>query len=262
MEIIAKISKGSRMDQVYIPKQRSGFPIGNYVIIKSIDKKEEERKKLNFYGLKSVEPIKIEIVERIIGIIDKSIENNNIIITGSFLEKGFDFNDIDILIIGSNKGKEEDIKKELMKYLGIEAHIIILDNKSLLNGLSNDPLYQTMLSRCVSKRKFILKRGRKINYKILDLHLLKSKVLIDNFDILNGNEKYDLVRNMTAIYLFLKEKKISVDLINKEIDKIFDAGAEEIKQNIINKKKFIKKYKKIYNVTFKKILEGIKNDSK
>ena len=36
MEIIAKISRGSKMDQVYIPKNRGGFSIGSYVILKPI----------------------------------------------------------------------------------------------------------------------------------------------------------------------------------------------------------------------------------
>ena len=39
MEIIAKISKGSNMDQVYLPKNRIGFDIGNYVLIKPFEKK-------------------------------------------------------------------------------------------------------------------------------------------------------------------------------------------------------------------------------
>ena len=40
MEIIAKISKGSNMDQIYIPKIRYGLNVGEYVIVRPL--KEEK----------------------------------------------------------------------------------------------------------------------------------------------------------------------------------------------------------------------------
>lgn len=259
-EIIAKISKGTKMDQIYIQKQRSGFTIGNYVKITPIYEKIEEKRKLHFYGLKEIEPIKLDIINKIIEIISTDVDN--IIITGSFLETGFHFNDIDILLISEKKEETNNIERKIKEELGIKAHILILSSKSLLEGLSTDPLYQSMLSRCISQNKLIFNIERKLKYKILDLHLLKSNLLIENFDILNGNEKYDLIRNLIAIYLFLHGKKTSVNLINNGIKKEFNLDTEEIKQNMINKNKFAKKYRKIYNETLIKILDGVKNESK
>ena len=103
MELIGRISKGSKMDQVYIPKNRSGMNTGEYVLIMPLRKSIEGRKKSPFkpyfYNLKSVEPIKLHIIEEIFSMIEKEANAENIIITGSFLEPGFKFNDIDILII-------------------------------------------------------------------------------------------------------------------------------------------------------------------
>jgi len=39
MELIAKISKGSKMDQVYIPKNRIGFSAGSYVMMRNMQGK-------------------------------------------------------------------------------------------------------------------------------------------------------------------------------------------------------------------------------
>jgi len=265
MEIIAKISKGSNMDQIYIPKNRTGFPIGNYVIVTPVMSSLNSKKieKLYFYGLKSLEPIKLTVIKEIFNIIDKKMENyGNIIVTGSFLEKGFGFNDIDILIISEEKANIEIVKEYIVNQIGIKPHIILIDNKSLIEGLSTDPLYLSMLSRCISKKRLIYNVKTKINYKLLDLQLLKSKIVIDNFDILSGNEKYYYLQNIIAIKLFLESKKVSKDSINKIIENLFKMSKDKIKQNLIDKKEFIEKYKQIYNKTFKHIMEHIGHESK
>jgi len=265
MEIIAKISKGSNMDQIYIPKIRYGLNVGEYVIIKPL-KEEKPIERLYFRNINNIEPMKLEIIKEIIKIIDKNIENENIIITGSFLDKGFNFNDIDIIVITAEIGKKEknidNIKEKIIEKINIGSHILILNNKILLDGLSKDPLYLLMLSRCISKKRFIYKIKKRVNYKLLDLHLLKSKILINNFDFLNGDEKYYSLRNMIAISFFLENKKINKNSIEKEIKRIFSLDINKIKQNLINKQDFIKKYKLIYNGVYKKILSGIKNDTK
>ncbi|MBS3166430.1 hypothetical protein J4444_04875, partial [Candidatus Woesearchaeota archaeon] len=104
---------------------------------------------------------------------------------------------------------------------------------------------------------------RKINYKLLDLHLLKSKTLIDSFDLLNGNEKYYLTRNMMAIDLFIKGKKIDINIVDKEISKVFNLGKiDDLKNNIINRNDFLTVYISFYNTLFKIILKGIKDVAK
>jgi len=263
MEIISKISKGSKMNQIYIPKNRFGFETGSYVIIKPLEEKKPIEN-LFFYGIKEIEPIKIEIIKEVIKIIDNNIkEYQNIIFTGSFLDKGFTFNDLDLIIIINDAINDSLIKDSIYKKLGIKGDILSLSNNSLSWGLEIDPLYQIMLSKSISKNRIFYKTKNNLNYKLLDLHLLKSKVLIDNFDILSGNEKYTLVRNMMAIYLYLEGKKLTKDLVDNEIKEDFHLkDINDLKQNLIDKKKFIAKYKLIYSKTFSKILKGIENDSK
>jgi len=254
MELISKVSKGSRMDQVYIPKKRSGLSIGSYVVIKPLETEKQTDNPI-FYGIESLEPVKLEIINAIFQEIDKAAyKYDNVIITGSFLDKGFNFNDIDIVLVTDEKVNTKYIEKLLTNRLGVCPHIILIDNKSLSKGMETDPLYNVMLSKCVSKKRLIYKIKRELKYKLLDLHLLKSKMLPENFDFLTGNEKYYLTRNMIAIKLFINGKRVTKDSTDQEIDRIFGKDSvKNLKLNMIEKGDFMKEYKKEY----KKIFESI-----
>lgn len=256
VELISKVSKGTVMDQIYIPKNRPALPIGSYVIIKPITKEQEI--KLVFYNL-HLEPIKIEIIQTLIRTLDQHIANENIIITGSFLDEGFRFNDIDILLIVKERADTSNIQEMLEKEIGVKIHLVQIKKRELIKGLSTDPLYRIMLSRCVSKARFIFKARQKISYKLLDLHLLRSKPL--NFDFLTGYEKYEMVRNLIAIKLFIDKKRISKQAVDTIINNLF-GSIDKLKNNLIEKNNFLKQYTKIYNDTENTILEGIKNESK
>jgi hypothetical protein len=254
MEMIGRVSRGSKMDQVYIPKNRAGLAIGNYVSIKPIDinisiEYAQSRKPV-FYKLSNLEKIKVMIIGELLTLILANTKNvNNIIITGSFLNKGFSFNDLDILIIMEEKEGQDRLKKLIESSIGINTHIILLSNKELLEGISHDPVFEMMLSRYVSLNKIIYKKKRIINYQFLDLSLLKSKPLIDNFELLNGKEKYYLTKNMVSILFFITKKDLSDKIIDKEIEKLFGIKIERLKDNLIEKNKFVKLYQEIYNKT-------------
>lgn len=260
VELISKVSKGTRMDQIYIPKNRPALPIGSYVVIKPVEIEKKEIKPV-FYNLHSLEHIKIEIICSIIKTVDQYITNENIIITGSFLDKGFRFNDIDILLIVKEKTNISNVQEMLENNIGAKIHLVQIKNKELVNGLSTDPLYRIMLSRCVSKVRFIHKARQKINYRLLDLHLLRSKPLIDSFDFLTGYEKYEMVRNLIAIKQFIDKKEVSKRAIDTAIINLF-GSIDKLKNNMIQKKDFLEKYRKIYNNTENDILGGIKNEPK
>ena len=260
MEIIGKISKGTKMDQIYISKERvPGFEVGGTVLIKLIPKTGITSRTNNFhYNIKSIEPIKNIIVKEIFR---NFYYLDNVIITGSFLERGFGFNDIDIILITENKLDLSKLNLYIHNNLGLNAHIISIDSKSLLEGLSVDPLFQLMLSRFISKKRVIFKKNNKINYKTLDLHLLKSKILIDNYDFITGKEKYKSTRNLFAILLFLNNQKITLESVNSEINQYFGKDTiRKMNENMLEKRVFLKKYKEIYNKTLNKIMDGIKNE--
>src|SRR3989338_1668247 len=137
MEMISKISKGTKMDQVYLPKNRHGFSIGSYVAITPLRERAETERSY-FYNV-SLEPLKVQIIQEIFSVIEKHSDTyENIIITGSFLDKGFSFNDIDILLISEEKEEMSQITKIIEEQFGIKSQILVLSNKTLLKGLSMD----------------------------------------------------------------------------------------------------------------------------
>jgi len=258
VELVSRISKGTRMDQIYIPKERMpGFELGATVLIRPV--LEKAKPKPYYYNVSNIEPIKNEVIAEILNYFEQF---ENAIITGSFLEKGFDFNDIDVLLITDKKTESDNLKNNFERKFGISVHLISISFKSLLKGLSTDPLFQMMLSKFVSKERVIFRIKKNLNYKLLDLHLLESKALIDNFYFLPGKEKYKLTRNLIAIKLFIDNKKIGIEAVDSEIDGYFGKETvNNIKENLLDKG-FLNKYRRLYNELFNKILDGIKNGSK
>ena len=104
------------MDQVYLPKNRSGFEIGSYIVIKPLGT-ERIIEKPYFYNIKDIEPVKAQMINEIFRIIDKNIQDyENAILTGSFLDRGFNFNDIDIMVEELGKGilTNEELRKQTL----------------------------------------------------------------------------------------------------------------------------------------------------
>ena len=256
------------MDQVYIPKNRIGLTSGSLVVIKPLIQEEHAKSGLRgkhfLYGINKIEHIKMEIISRVFSVMEKNLtEVKNIIISGSFLEEGFCFNDLDILIISEKEISDRLLKEEISAEIGVKAHILQMTSEELTEGLKYDPLYLNMISRCIAKNRIVFNIRRKINAPLLDLNLLKSKTLIDNFDALSGREMYYLTKNMIAIFLFIEGKKASSDFIDKEIKRIFKIEAKDIKEKILNKNKFLIRYKEVYDKIFKLIIRTKnKNGSK
>jgi len=243
------------MDQIYVPKNRPpGLESGTYVLIAPA--LENEKTELFYYNIKKIEPIKVQIIEKIF----EFINAENVIVCGSFLEKGFGFEDIDVIVV---KGQGKGLKDFIWENFGLETHLIEIDYPSLRNGLNTDPLFQMLLSKFVAKERVLFKMERKINYKHMDLHLIHSNALIYAFDVLGGNEKYKLLRNSFGIKMFIENKKMDKYTLNKEIDNYFGKGfIEEVLKNTLEKKEFIKKYKKFHKNLFNKIMDGVCDASK
>lgn len=255
VKLISKISTGSKMDQIYLPKVRPpGFAVGDSVEIIPTTKEN-----ISFYThhVGRLEPLKSIIKDEILSYFEHT---DNTFIIGSFLEKGFNFHDIDVLVL-SEPGHEKSWSDYFKWKLGLPLQIISLDRKSLQQGLQQDPLYQMMMSKYLAKKREIFKYKNRVNYKLLDLHLLKSKTLMESFDILTGKEKYNLVRNMLAIDLFLKEKKLDREIIEKEMEKEFGKDTpQRLKENMMKKSIFLPKFRKKYEELFHTILRGIQNE--
>lgn len=249
-EIIARISRGSRMDQVYLPKNRPpAFAIGEYVVLAPALQKKQITP--YYYNAQHIEPIKADIIQNILS----NAEADNIIIAGSFVEKGFNFEDIDIIVVN---GESSAIQDYVEATFGLKAHIISINYDTLKAGLNTDPLFQMLLSRFAAKERILLNIKPQINYKLLDAHLLKSKLLPEQFGHLNGKDKYKLTRNMAAIKLFIEGKAAANTKVDREIEHIFGKGAVKgLLENTIEKAPFVAKYRNTYRKLFNAIMAGI-----
>jgi hypothetical protein len=252
MELIAKISKGSKMDQIYIPKNRLGCAIGQYVLIKPIQ--ETEKPKL-FYHVERIEPIKNKIVEELFSFLQETIENpDNIILTGSFLERGFVFQDVDIIILTNDTIDNKMLEKTTEERFGLKMHILSMKKEEFYKGVSTNPLFCSMLSNFVSLKRINMNIPQILIREILDLNILKTKDLILNFEILSGREKYYLLRNLVATKLFIEKKKITKKNMDLLIKNITGSEIEKIKDNLMDKKTVVN-IKKEYNNLLNKILK-------
>ena len=63
--LTGKISKGTLMDQIYIPKERPlGFEVGTSVVLKPLIEEEAEIKPV-YYNIKNLESVKVTIIQKI-----------------------------------------------------------------------------------------------------------------------------------------------------------------------------------------------------
>jgi len=254
VRLIKKVSKGTRFNQIYLQKNEAGFGPGETVVISPITDIIDQELPIFEYNIK-LSSLKKEIVKKIFKIIDDLGSYGNILITGSFLDEGFNFEDMDIVIIDPKINKEK--VENSIKEMGILPHLILIDSKSFDRGIKKEPLFRLMVDRFVSIKRTIFREEKDINYRLLDANLFHSKNLIDAYEILSIKERKKLLRDFISIKLFAEDKEVTLNNVKKEADNLF--GKDVIKElfyygNNEAKTKFISKFKKEFNVLQNKVM--------
>ena len=258
-QLIKKISKGTRFNQIYLQKNEGiGFEPGKSVVISPLEDIIVKEPAIFEYNVK-LKSLKREIVKLVFKIVDSWGYYNNIIITGSFLDGGFNFEDIDIIIINPGNMEKEKLKKSIEENTGISPHLIFIDSESFNKGIKRDPLFRLMVDRYVSAKRAIFRKDREINYKLLDIYLLKNKNLIEGYDLFSIKQRKKLLRDFVSIKLFSENKEVTINNIEKETNRLF--GRDIIESlfyygNNEEKHKFIAKLKKEFNKLEKYILKN------
>ena len=258
--LIKKISKGARFNQIYLQKNEGiGFEPGKSVVISPLENIIAKEPSIFEYNVK-LESLKREIVKSVFKIADRYGYYDNIIITGSFLDEGFNFEDIDIIIINPKNIEKDKLKNSIEENTGIKPHLILIDSESFNKGIKRDPLFRLMIDRYVSAKRAIFRKDREINYKLLDIYLLKNKNLIEGYDLFSIKQRKKLLRDFISIKLFSENKEVTIKNIEKEINRLF--GKDIIESlfyygNNEEKHKFIAKLKKEFNKLEKYILKNV-----
>ena len=259
-KLIKKISKGARFNQIYLQKNEGiGFKPGNSVVISPLEDIIAKEPAIFEYKVK-LESLKREIVKSLFKIVDSHGNFNNIIITGSFLDEGFNFEDIDIIIINPGNMEKDKLKDSIEQNIGISPHLILIDSESFNRGIKRDPLFRLMVDRYVSAKRAIFRKDRKLNYKLLDIYLLKNKNLIEGYDLFSIKQRKKLLRDFISIKLFSENREVTIKNIEKETNRLF---GKDIIENLFyygnneEKHEFIAKLKKEFNKLENHILKNV-----
>lgn len=259
-KLIKRISKGARFNQIYLQKNEGvDFEPGKSVIITPLDGIISQEPSLFEYNVK-LGNLKKQIVRAIFKSVESSGDYDNILITGSFLDEGFNFEDIDIVILNPKSIDKSHLKESIENGIGVEPHIILIGSESFNKGIKRDPLFSLMVAKYVSRNRAIFRKDKEINYKLLDIYLLRNKNLIDGYDLFNIKQRKKLLRDFMSIKLFSENKEITQKRIEKETESIFGKAIIEslfYYGNNEEKEKFIRKLKREYDKLERKILENV-----
>jgi len=214
-KFIHKISKGSRFNQIYIPKEMNGvFEIGDVVEIKLLSKKE-----IFYYSknLKKLSNYKEKLVKEIFSFLSDFSDIKHIFIIGSFLTNKIDYNDVDILLI-SNKNIEIEVYNKLIDKFNIKFHIISISEERFEYLQYSCPLTRSMLSYFVSNKEFNLPEEIKVDKNHIRYLLMTPE------DLLKVNPEsrtyYDSIRRLITIENFLENKPVDILEISNQLIKV------------------------------------------
>ncbi len=245
------ISKGSRYNQIYIPRGlESHFEAGDIVEVRLLKKKESLHYSKH---LKKLTRFKKQLIQEIFKSLLKYKKITQTYIIGSFLTTHEEYNDIDIVLI-SEEEIDEKVQTSLTQEYNLRFHVISIKKDALTNSLKECPLMRSMFYYYVSNQEGLVFPTPKINKNYIKFLLMLPK------DILNigieGRILYDALRRVIVIEAFLKKEEIAPD----KIDFILKKNIGEMLLERIKKDKSI--YKKEKVIIREIILSKLKNINK
>ncbi|MBI2449560.1 nucleotidyltransferase domain-containing protein [Candidatus Pacearchaeota archaeon] len=252
LKFIHRVSKGSRFNQIYVPKRiESDFEVGDMVEVRLLKKKIELYSSPN---LPRISKFKEKLIRDIFSFLSGYGEIRQIFIFGSFLTKHIDYNDIDILILieKDNQKFEKKIYNELIEEFNLKFHVICIEKDKLRELLKISPLIRNIIYFSISNKKIEDLPEIEINKNSIKFILMFPEDVLD-IDV-NSRMLYDALKRVFLIYNFIKKLDISsyeidkkmINLIGMDLyesirrDAIITKEKKEIIKNIIKKKiKFI-----------------------
>lgn len=242
---IKKVSKGSRFNQVYIPKEMENIiEVGDLVEVKLIKK----HTKLFYYNLEKLSKFKEDLIKNTFSYLNKYNDILYAFMVGSFLTENINYNDIDLVLIlkKENKKLEFCIYNELINNLNLKWHIISINNNKFEHLLKTCPLTKVMFSKYICNKKIDTQYKKIIDKKHIKFLLMMPEDLLK----ITAPSRifFDNLRRLITIEFFLNDKKLDINKINEELKKIIGKtlftrikNNEEIEKNTIeNLRKIIK----------------------
>lgn len=226
-----KVSKGSRFNQIYIPKEMQGiFEAGDLVEVKLLEKKEKLYYSDNLKNLHKLSDFKENIIKQVFSLLEKFKEIKQIFIVGSFLIGKTEYDDIDIILISDKKELEKKIYIYLSEKIQMNFHVIVIPEKKIKKLIKICPLTRSMFYYFVSNKEFSLDEKIEIEKEHINFLLMMPEDLL-KIELPNGKIYFDSLRRLITIRRFLEKQRLDIILINQEIKKILGKNYFFLKNN-------------------------------
>ena len=256
-----KVSKGSKFNQIYIPKEMRGiFEDGDLVEVKLLEKKEKLYYSDNLKNLHKTSDFKKNLIKQVFSLLEKFKEIRQVFIVGSFLTEKIKYNDIDIILISDKKEIENEAYAYLSEKIQMNFDIIVIPGKKIEKLIKICPLTRSMFYYFVSNKEFSLDEKIEIEKKHIDFLLMMPKDLF-KIGFSNGKVYFDSLRRLITIRKFLEMQNLDPILINQEIKKILGKNYSFLKNNENVDKKILTFVKEEIKKELNKI-EKIMNEKK
>ena len=231
LKFMHRISKGTRFNQIYIPKYKEKeFEPGDLVEVKLLEKESQ----LFAYNA-SLTKFKKKLIEDIFNFFRGYNCINQVFVFGSFFFDKVDYNDIDILILSKDESNKflDKLYSDLKNEFNLRFHVILANEEKLNEELKFSPMVRSMFSHFVSNKKFKVSDKREVDKNNI-LFLIMGAEDILKFDFDNGRIYYDSLRKVKIIERFLKDKEEDVLEVNEELCKELGAKLfDELRRNEI-----------------------------
>ncbi len=236
-----KVSRGSRFNQIYIPKSmESVFEVGDTVKVELIEKKTRifsENVKLSEF--------KEKLIQEAFSFLSK-FNISQIFFIGSFLSQKTDYRDIDLLIVSEEN--ENKIYEKLIDKFNLKFHLIVIPEEKFKILSEICPLTRSMLNSYASNKKFELPKQRIDKSHIKFLLMMPEDLLKINA---GSRAFYDNIRRLITIRRFLDNKELDAKSINSELKSLLGHLFEYSKENSESTSEMIKKFRKIIKAELK-----------
>ena len=209
------VSKGSRFNQIYVPKSmESLIQVGDEVEVILVKK----HIRLNYSKeLKRLSQFKESLIKDIFSFLNENFDFHSMFIVGSFLIEKINYNDIDVIIITDKKNEnvEEEIYNKLIEKFNIKFHVLIIEEKKFWHLLKICPLTKAMFSNFVCNKSIKIPDERLVDKIHIKFLLMMPYDLLEIK--LNSRSFFDSLRRLVTIERFLKNKSLDIAEINEEL---------------------------------------------
>jgi len=212
------VSKGSRFNQIYIPKSMESLvEVGDEVEVRLTKK----HSRLHYSkGLKKLSPFKENLIKDVFSFLREISDISSIFIVGSFLTEKINYNDIDVVLVTSstNKNSEETVYHKLIEKFNLKFHVLTVEEKRFWHLLKICPLTRAMLSNFVATKPIEIPHKKLVDKKHIQFLLMMPYDLLDIK--LSSRIFFDNLRRLVTIERFIKNKRLDVNEINAELERL------------------------------------------